>query len=506
MPSWEALDDYLDTHAFDGLGLLGAIALLGLAASFVRADERKQLRFPAALLVVFAALYALGEQVTDRDIDPFLHLVALAAILGSVARSSFVVLHALYERQRRAPLPRILQQIVQGSLYAAVGLVVLRAAGVEPGSLLTGSALVTAVIGLSLQETLGNLFAGLAIQAQQPFAVGDWVQFDADPANTAQVIEINWRATRLLTNDRVEITVPNGALARASIRNYSRPDAKVRRAVTIVAPATLPPGEAHRLFLEALDDTEGVLASPAPDCQTLAFTDRGVEYRVRYWLTAFDRREPIDGLVRDRLWYALHRAGLEIPGATRRIFVHETTQEARAEHEANALAARERVLRAIDFLAPLGEGALRAIAEAARRRHFAAGEVVIREGSAGTELYLVEQGELEVLIRRSKGEDSVVARLGPSEFFGERSLMTGEARRATVRAAAPSVVLAVGHEAIAPLLATNPELAEHISRVLAEREFALGHSAETAESRQSEIDRESTLLLDRIRRFFRLGG
>ena len=211
MPSWEALDDYLDTHAFDGLGLLGAIALLGLAASFVRADERKQLRFPAALLVVFAALYALGEQVTDRDIDPFLHLVALAAILGSVARSSFVVLHALYERQRRAPLPRILQQIVQGSLYAAVGLVVLRAAGVEPGSLLTGSALVTAVIGLSLQETLGNLFAGLAIQAQQPFAVGDWVQFDADPANTAQVIEINWRATRLLTNDRVEITVPNGA-------------------------------------------------------------------------------------------------------------------------------------------------------------------------------------------------------------------------------------------------------------------------------------------------------
>lgn len=504
MPSWERLHAYLDARAFDGLGFVAAVVLLAVAAVSLRPEGRGQLRLPAALLAVFLALYPVSEWVTDPVLDPIVHVVALAAILTSIGRSSFLALHALYERRRAGPLPRILQQILQGAIYAVVALVILRAAGVEPGSLLTGSALVTAVIGLSLQETLGNLFAGLAIQAQQPFAVGDWIQFDADASSTARVSEINWRATRLVTIDNVEITVPNGALARAWIRNYSRPDPKVRRAVTIVAPASLPPAEAHRIFLEALPGTEAVLDTPAPDCQTIAFTDRGVEYRVRYWTTAFDRREPIDSLVRDRLWYALHRAGHEIPGATRKVFVHETTAEARAAGEADATLAREKVLRAIDFLAPLDEAALRTVAEAARRRHFAPGEVVIREGDAGDELFLVERGELQVVVRRAKGDDAIVARLGPAEFFGEMSLMTGERRRATVQASAATVVLAVGHDAIAPILKGNPTLAEHISTVLAEREFALGRIVEGDGDRQSVIDRESVVLLDRIRRFFRL--
>src|SRR5690606_13193402 len=154
--------------------------------------------------------------------------------------------------------------------YAAVALVVLRAAGVELGSLLTTSALLTAVIGLSLQDTLGNLFAGLAIQAQQPFEVGDWIQHDpTDQETMGRVVEINWRATRVLTVDNVEVTIPNGALARASIRNFSRPTAEVRRSVTITVAAHVPPNEVHRLFAEAVAGTPGVLSHPAPDVQTL---------------------------------------------------------------------------------------------------------------------------------------------------------------------------------------------------------------------------------------------
>jgi small-conductance mechanosensitive channel len=506
MPSWESLHAYLDARAFDGLGFVAAVVLLVLAWATLRPQSRGEMGLPVGLLAFFLALYPVSEWVTDAVLDPIVHVVALAAILTSIGRSSFLVIHALVERRRAGPLPRILQQILQGAIYSVVALVILRAAGVQPGSLLTGSALVTAVIGLSLQETLGNLFAGLAIQAQQPFSVGDWIQFDADLTSTARVSEINWRATRLVTIDNVEITVPNGALARAWIRNYSRPDAKVRRAVTIVAPAGLPPAEAHRIFLDALPGTEGLLESPAPDCQTIAFTDRGVEYRVRFWMTEFDRREPIDSSVRDRLWYALHRAGHEIPGAMRKVFVHETTSEARAEREADAVLQRERVLAAIDFLAPLDEAALRRVAESSRRRHFAPGEVVIREGDPGTELFLVERGELQVVVRRARGDDAIVARLGPAEFFGEMSLLTGENRRATVRAAAPTVVLAVGKDAIAPLLEQSPKLAEHISTVLAEREFALGRVVEAGMDRKSAIDRESVVLLDRIRRFFRLGS
>lgn len=499
----DQLHRFFETHAFDGIGIVTALVLLLLAALSVPVEERARLRLPALLIVLHLSLVGLETLALDDGLDLVFHVGGLSTVLLSAGRSLFLLVNAVFLRRRGRPLPRILQDILQGSIYAVVLLVVLRASGVDPGSLLTGSALVTAVIGLSLQETLGNLFAGLAIQAQQPFGVGDWIQFDADLGNIAKVVEINWRATRLVTLENVELTVPNGALARASTRNYSRPDPKVRRNVTITAPVELPPAEAHRIFLDALPGAEGVLESPAADCQTIAFTDRGIEYRIRFWTTAFDRRDIVDGVVRDRLWYALHRAGHEIPGATRRVYLHETTQAARQERVADALQHSEKVLRAIDFFGPLGDEDVRKVAEAVQRRNFAPKEVVIREGDQGEELFLVERGELEVLVKLQRGQE-VVARLHPGQFFGEMSLMTGEKRRATVRASAPTVVLAVGRDALEPILKSNPKLAEHISAVLAEREFALGRVAEGDTDRQTMIERQSTVLLDRIRRFFRL--
>jgi small-conductance mechanosensitive channel/CRP-like cAMP-binding protein len=499
----DQLHGFFEAHAFDGFGIVTALVLLLLAGLTLPPAERGHLRFPALLVLLHLGLVGLETLALDEGLELLLHVGGLSTVLLSAGRSLFLLVNAIATRRRGRPLPRILSDILQGTIYLLVLLVVLRASGVDPGSLLTGSALVTAVIGLSLQETLGNLFAGLAIQAQQPFAVGDWIQFDAELGNIARVVEINWRATRLVTIDQVEITVPNGALARASIRNYSRPEAHVRRSITITAPSALPPAEAHRLFLDALPGTEGLLEEPAPDCQTIAFTDRGIEYRVRFWTTAFHRRDIVDGLVRDRVWYALHRAGLEIPGAIREVYLHETNQAAREAKLAGTVLHAERVLRAIDFFAPLDDEAVRHVAKAVERRNFAPNEVVIKEGDQGDELFLVERGELEVVVK-VRGTETVVARLRPGEFFGEMSLMTGEKRRATVRTVGPTVVLAVGHDALEPVLKSNPKLAEHISSVLAEREFALGRLADGDTDRQTMIERQSTLLLDRIKRFFRL--
>ena len=128
----------------------------------------------------------------------------------------------------------ILRDIAQGVLYLFVVLAALRALGFDPGSILTTGAVVTAVIGLSLQETLGNLVAGLAIQLQRPFDVGDWVSFDEDAKHIGRVIEINWRATKVITLDQVEIVIPNGPLAKAPIRNFTKPAVLSRRRLQVV--------------------------------------------------------------------------------------------------------------------------------------------------------------------------------------------------------------------------------------------------------------------------------
>ena len=520
MPDQAHLQELLQLTAFGGVGIALALGMLLAGFLFLGRDDRHRLRSP--LLLFLAHLAIVGVELVlpaQHLVRTPLRVIAIAVLLLSMARTGFLlIVQALVGRRGQVPLPRIIQDILQGVLYAAVILVVLRAAGVELASILTTSAVLTAVIGLSLQETLGNLFAGLAIQAQRPFELGDWIHFDPDPTHVGRVVEINWRATRVLTIDNVEITVPNSALARASIRNYSRPTAEVRRAVTIVAANDLAPGEAHQIFLDAVRGTPGVLEQPPPDVQTVAFNDRGIEYRVRYWTTQLDRREPVDSAVRDRMWYGLQRAGHSLPGAQRHVFVHETGDEARSRQEERAAQQRERTLRYVDFFRELPDDAVHALAITAQRRRYSAGEVVIEEGSAGEELFVVEQGEVEVLVgaavptradsagpETSRKEPVRVATLGPSRFFGEMSLMTGEKRRATVRTTRETVLLMVGRKNLQPVLETHPALAEKISDLLAEREVALGQMQVVAgQDHKSVVEQRSDALLQRIRHFFSL--
>lgn len=301
---------------FGGFGIAVAVLLLLLLRLVVPTGQRRIIRAPLVLLVGHLILIVvLGLMPEPSEGEGFAHmarrllrLTALTLLLLSIARATYLaILHAFLRRGKRRSLPGIFRDIIQVAFYAVVALLVLHAAGVEPGSLLTTSALLTAVIGLSLQDTLGNLFAGLAIQAQTPFEVGDWVQFDDDPAHIGEVLEINWRATRLLTIDRVEVTVPNNLLAKAPIRNYSKPTRLVRRKSTILGPYEAPPARVHRLLAEAVVEVDGVRSHPPPDIQTIDFTERGIEYRVRYFIEDFDQREVIDSRVRDRLWYALRR-------------------------------------------------------------------------------------------------------------------------------------------------------------------------------------------------------
>ena len=470
--------------------------------------ERRRLRFPAVLVALHLVMLLVELVLPD---DPLLRrpirIITIGLLLLSMARSGFLLLvHAIVGRRGDGPVPKIIQDILQGVFYAAVALVVLRAAGVELGSLLTTSALLTAVIGLSLQETLGNLFAGLAIQAQRPFELGDWIQHDpANEDSMGRVVEINWRATRVLTVDNVEVTIPNGALARASIRNFSRPSAEVRRSVTITVAAHVPPNEVHRLFAEAVAGTPGVLPHPAPDVQTLGFTDRGVDYRVRYWMTDFTARGPIDGAVRDRLWYAMQRVGLSIPGAQRHVYVHETTREAREERQAEHARERASVLRDVDFLRDLPEPAMERLAATAERRMYAPGEIVITEGTDGDELFVVESGEVEIVVTQGNRAVARIATVGPGRFFGEMSLMTGEKRRATVRTVRDTVLLVVGKKTLQPVLEAHPTIAQRISEVLAERELALGNvSIRSEKDHKSIVEQRSDALLARIRQFFSL--
>jgi small-conductance mechanosensitive channel/CRP-like cAMP-binding protein len=493
------------------LGILGGVsvviaALLLVALRVVLPPaDRSRIRMPLlALLLHIGVVIGRGFLPAEAPSRRTLAVIAVMLLALSIGRSGFLlVIDHLLGRRRAQPLPRIIRDIIQGLVYAGVAIVTLRAAGVEPGSLLATSALLTAVIGLSLQETLGNMFAGLAIQMQRPFEVGDWIQFDSDPEHIGRVVEINWRATKVQTIELVEVIVPNGTLAKAPIANYTKPSAVIRRSVFVQAPYDVPPGRVRDAILAAIRGAPGVLEQPAPTVVTRAFQDSGIEYWVRFFLDRFEDRDVIAGAVRDRIWYAFNRAGISIPFPIRTVHLHEAEREAQKDRDAR-FARRERVLRCVDFIDALPDEAVRTLADRSRMRRFGAGEAVIQQGELGSELYIIERGE--VLVSRSgNGGEAEIARLGPNAFFGEMSLTTGERRTATVRALSECELLMVDKSALHDVLAASPELMSTISEVVASRQVELEESAATSQRpSEAKVEDKKNALLARIRDFFKL--
>jgi small-conductance mechanosensitive channel len=200
-------------------------------------------------------------------------------------------------------------------VYLFVALVALRSIDVEPGSILTTSALLTAVAGLAMQDTLGNLVSGLALQMQRPFDVGDWIEVEGSQ-HAGRVMEVTWRATTVMTADHVEVSLPNAMLARAAIRNHSRPSATTRRRAVVAVPYGVDPAEVHAALLRAADGIPGVLTSPPPLARTRSLADSQIEYELLYFIDDFGEAARIDGTVLDRVYDSLKTgpAGAAIVG------------------------------------------------------------------------------------------------------------------------------------------------------------------------------------------------
>jgi small-conductance mechanosensitive channel/CRP-like cAMP-binding protein len=501
------LRDLVSLLAAEALGIAVAVALLIALAALLPTASRKRVRTPfllllANLLVLLPQPLVDPASATGRAL-PVLGVFFLAAAIGQTA--FLLVIDAFFEKRRAQPLPRIFRDILQGVILIAVLFITLRSAGVEPTSLLTTSALLTAVIGLSLQDTLGNLFAGLSIQAQRPFEVGDWIQVDPDSRFIGRVIEINWRATTVLTAEQVELIIPNGMLAKSTVRNFTKPTEISRRTVEVQAPYDVQPQRVEKALLSAVRSVAGVRSDPPPAVLLSRFDDSGMTYLLNYFIDDFSLRDRIDSMVRQRIWHAFQRATISVPFPTRTILPQEASPEARAKAEAQERERRFAAIKGVDFLANLPEEALSRLAELSKSYHYAIGEVIIRQGDPGHDLYIVQTGEVAVLLGRDEGSVAELARLGPGKFFGEMSLMTGERRTATIQATLDCELVRIGKDAFQDILAADPKLVEQITQTLVERQLQMEENISARAARSKDYKEEkSSALLSKIKQFFSL--
>jgi small-conductance mechanosensitive channel/CRP-like cAMP-binding protein len=479
--------------------LFVAIAAVVVAAVTLPRGRRRFAVWPLALLLLaplplLVALLFPDSREAPANAILGVRFFLLASLLQSVLL--FVVVCA-WERIAK-PLPQIFLDVLRWLMVGVALVAILYEAGLAAGNLFTGSAVVTAVLGFALKDTLGNVFAGLAIHAEHPFEVGDWIQYDANTAHIGRVVEINWRATKVITLDEAYVIIPNGQLAQASIRNFTKPEPWSRRSLFVVTPYDVPPQRVQAIILEAIKGSFGVLEHPAPSVVTNDFKERGVEHWVRLFTTEFDKRDRVDGMARDRIWYALARHGIEIPVATHAVRL--TTLPAPVpEPPAAAVARRVACLERIGLLESLGPDHIRRLAETQADRVYATGEQVVRQGAAGDSMFVIMSGRVEVTVRAEGGAATQLAVLGPGDYFGELSLMTGAPRSATVTALEETRLLELGKAAFREVLSVRPELVESLGgalrRRLAEREQAVAQQADRAAP-------ETQDMFQKIRDFF----
>ena len=371
-------------------------------------------------------------------------------------------------------------------MFAVIGTVVLRE------QLLTTSAVGAVVVGFALQDTLGNLFAGLAIQIEKPFRVGQWI---AIGDREGQVQEITWRATKLRTKNGQFLIVPNSVISKDPVLNYSEPIVPTRVEVEIGASYAVPPNDVKKAMYEAMANAPLVMKAPEPTVTIKGFGASSVDYLAQFWIEDYAVDRTARDQVRTNLWYTFRRYNIEIPYP---IQVQYERDEEPIRTDAHIRAAAEHLAN-VDLFKTLSADARLSLSNAADEHLFGDGEAIVRQGADGDSMFVILSGQARVVLEPSGQEVAVIPAGG---FFGEMSMLTGDRRTATVRAIGDVRVLEIESKDFRALAVENPHLLDHVSSVVTNRRVGLEDAK--AHVAAAAVPEAKQNFLARMRRFLTL--
>src|ERR1043165_3201209 len=427
----------------------------------VAETDRKNRVFLLLLATAFVALalyfylryfhFGLPEGIYANWLKiPILILAALLGYFASRLLNNFLFDFA-FRLRRGYEAPTLVRNIFTLLAFTIFFVVSFRYvySQYDLGALFTTSALFGVIIGLALQDTLGNFFAGISLHADRPFQVGDVIVVTQQKL-TGVVESITWRAIKIRTFQNHIILVSNSLAAREAIEVMPRDNLNAR----LVFFGTVyndPPAKTIHIVREAVRDADNVSDKITPIVRIRQLGDSSVDWEVKYWLDDYAKYNETDALVRQRVWYALRRNGLTFAFPTRTLYL-ERAQPVRPVTAEDQIADR---LSAVDIFAPLSPEELRQLAKATAGHVFAPGETLIRAGDEGSSMFVVHSGRVAIQVPDRVGSHTV-AELTEGNFFGEMALFTGEPRTANVVAREETEVLEIGHAAMKHLFDTNP--------------------------------------------------
>lgn len=434
------------------------------------------------------------------------HIAGFALVLSAawfLVRVIEVFVWGIAERRTGSTIPRLIKDLVGAVLFLATGLIVAGAVFDYPvAGIWTATGLVGLVIGFALRNMIADIFSGIALNIDQPFKIGDWVKVyprSVDPMY-GEVIEISWRSTRILKTDNTVMIVPNSLISSIIVTNLSAPTTINRFNLSFILEFGFDTQRALRVLLAGARSTRCVERNPEPKVLLNGATHYGVEYRVRYWIDV-SRTSPRRARheVTLKILEHLHHAGITLAYKKQDLYLSRMPNRA-----LDSATDRASLLGRVELFAGLEKNEIDRLARHMHEVRFTAGQSVVKKGDAGDSMYIVVEGLLGVHSERNETSHGTrVGQIEAGSFFGEMSLLTGESRAATVIAETDAVVFEIRKDAIGRLLEDRPEIAIHVSEVVADRRAALLRENDDSGAHPTEL--KETLadqLLERMKGFF----
>jgi len=487
---------------------LGCAIATYLAMLFAGRALKRRLRLPLSwtyhVFCLAAALYLptlLSFLKFSGKADIQQHLGAAVIVTGAFVLVGLVrhyFFDMLLRKGEGTQVPKFLGEFVSITIIVGAALAVLRFVYDQnvPG-LLAGAGIIGIVLGLALQDTLGNIFSGFAIYFGGQFKSGDWLLVDG---HHAMIVEINWRSTRLRTTDDVCLDIPNSSITKQTVINYNFPTSAHAVRMEIGLEYGAPPSLVKKVLVEAALDCPFVLRIPAPNVFLKKFSEWSITYELRFWLDDHVHYNPANSHIHTTLWYALRRHKISIPFPIH----HELRLDKPAPYVEDRELIRASIQKAV-FATVLSPAQLAEIVEGSRIVRFGQGESIIRQGAEAGPMYVLVSGRAEVWVE-ANGIRTAVAELAPDACIGENSVLTGEARSATILALEDCLAVEVQKSTLAPIIGTSPVLLESLSELLAQRRMANeGLVAGAADSRnQTTRSSYKAGFLGKLRAFFEM--
>lgn len=372
---------------------------------------------------------------------------------------NYLVMEIFINFKFKGSPPSFLKSLISLSIYLLFAMISLRLVfNLDLSSIVTTSAVLTAGIAFAMQNTLANVISGLSIQLDKNLKLGNWI-YVKDKDVYGEIINIGFRYITLKTLENTIYIIPNNQLLQSTINVFEKTTDGFALYTTVGLRYEISPDEAKKIILEVISNNPNISKSTEPKVFHYKYGDSAIEYRIKFYINDFYKKDATIDSINTQLWYAVKRHKIDFPYPHREIVRRKIPLPNVDEINLESYLDKSLIF---SYLTPSQKST---ILSKSKKKIYGSGEIVVKQGDEGDSLFIVLKGILNVLIDNEK-----VGTLKEGDFFGEYSLLTGEKRKADVIAMTESLLLEIDKNCLAEILQTSPQLVKHLEEFIMQRE------------------------------------